>query len=285
MAQFGATPDVVVPDGPDVTIKTRRTAAEPDSSVTTEIVYLKGARQRRESIHEWPRGPAHRWTTITLCDERRTITLNHEAKIYAYSSIEEIAVHPKRFRFGAARLQQPETTGANVTITIDSVDTGERRSIGRYVARRVTTTTTIEPGPGAAMRASVREQDGWYVDLPSPNCSAETGWTASFLVGYSGPPGAHDRIDVRHLGTARRRHPIEETDRSRSEAGTFATKLELVEFSEAPIDPVVFTVPTDYRRALPMLFGGHDLSKPDTLMNRLRVYSEELTSRMGHLFR
>jgi hypothetical protein len=222
---------------------------------------------------------------ITQCDERRTIALNHEAKIYAYSSIGEVAAHPKRFPFGAARLRQPETTGADVTITIDSVDTGERRSIGRYVARRVTTTTTIEPGPGATMRASVREQDGWYVDLPSVDCSDETGWTASLLVGYSSPSGAPDRIHVRHLGTAHRGYPIEETDRSRSEAGTFATRLELVECSEAPIDPVVFTVPTDYRRALPMLFGGHDLSKPDTLMNRLRVYSEELTSRISHLFR
>jgi hypothetical protein len=40
----------------------------------------------------------------------------------------------------AGRHPQAEPSGGDVTITIDVVDTGERRTMGRYVARRVTAT-------------------------------------------------------------------------------------------------------------------------------------------------
>jgi len=41
-----------------------------------------------------------------------------------------------------------------VKVTVESVDTGDRRQIGRYTARHVMTTTTTEPSPGASTRAS-----------------------------------------------------------------------------------------------------------------------------------
>jgi hypothetical protein len=287
-AQSTEYPKRVVPDVPDLTIKTRETTGQPNSSILTKIIYLKGARQRWEWIFEWPARdePAHVSTTIVQCDERRTFLLNHETKTYAYSPIEDLRKQLKRIGRETRRSAAPEsTTGSDVTITTDAVETGERRRIGRYIARRVVTTRSVEPGPGAKMRASVHEQDGWYVDLPSPNCGdAET--RATLLTGYVySAADKPDRVHIKELGTARRGYPIEEIHRSRSDTGVSVTKLELIEFSDAPLDSALFTVPENYRPALPLLSGGFDFSRPDTLRNRLRSYWEGLVSLARDLFR
>jgi hypothetical protein len=51
---------------------------------------------------------------------------------------------------------------------------------------------------------------------------------------------------------------------------------QLIGFSDAPLDVALFTVPAGYRPALPGLFGGYDLTKPDTVMNRLQSYWDGL---------
>jgi hypothetical protein len=276
-AQSAAAPKFIVPAVPDVAIKTRRTTDHQDSSISTTIVYHKGARQRTETIVDWPPQVSartgskrtHIGTSIIQCDERRTVVLNDEVKTYAYSPIEDPSVYLQRARLAAGRDPQPEPTGGDVTITVDVVDTGERRTMGRYVARRVTTTTKTVP-------ASESTQDGWYIDLPS-DCWDRGDLPEPFgftIVQRSNGP--RDRVHIKRLGTARRGYPIEETSRSKDERGTTTSKVELIEFSDAPLDTILFTVPAGYRPALPNLFGGYDLTKPDTVMNRLQSYWDGL---------
>jgi len=305
MVQSAESPKFIVPDVPDVTIKTRETYDRPDSSVETHIIYLKGARQRREHIVEWPARSgagatvrptsAHLGVSITQCDERRTLLLNHEAQTYAYSPIEDMSAHVARLglarnivaaRTGAPTLTPPreEATGGVVTITIDAVDTGERRQVGRYTARHVITTRKTEPGPGASTRASVSEQDGWYIDLPSPDCSEREQQSGTFLMlGQVGE--ARDHFEFKQRGTARRGYPIEETHRTHGEPDAISTKLELIEISDKPLDAALFDVPTGYQAALPSPYGGYDLSKPDTFLNRVQSYGEFLTAWAENLFR
>jgi hypothetical protein len=57
-----------------------------------------------------------------------------------------------------------------VKVTINTVDTGERRQVGSYSARHVITTTTAAPSPGATTRASESVEDGWHIDLPPAGC-------------------------------------------------------------------------------------------------------------------
>ena len=59
----------------------------------------------------------------------------------------------------------------------------------------------------------------------------------------------------------------------------------LIEFSEAPLDNSLFTVPAGYRPGLPLLHGRVDMSKPDTLINRLESFWEEMTSWAQLIFR
>ena len=83
----------------------------------------------------------------------------------------------------------------------------------------------------------------------------------------------------------RRGYPIEEITISTSEGRTFTSTIEFIEFSEAPLDAAFFTVPSGYQPALPTLYGGYDMTKADTLTNRLQQYWQGLTVWANRLFR
>jgi len=273
-----ATPaaQLVVPAVSDVGIKTRRTIDRPNSTVATEILFLKGPWQRREQILQFPSltGPSAEHTSlrITRCDERRTIDLDLASRTFGSSAIDDLVAHPRRLR-RVARDRSPDATGANVTIHIDAVDTGERRQVGPFLARHVITTRTTAAEPGANARAGTSVEDGCYIDVPPGDCVSRAQGDA-ILVGSVVRPGTPpDRVRVEHRGTARRGLPIEET--SHSDDGSPESRVALIEISEAPLDAALFTVPAGYRAALPRLHGGFDLTKPDTLVNRLASYWEE----------
>jgi hypothetical protein len=184
--------------------------------------------------------------------------------------------------FGSPRPAWPPAvlTPANVQIVIDSVDTGEQRRIGRYTARRVITTTTTEPSPGAKTHASKAVEAGWYIDVPPANC-----WDLRGRPSIAFLSVAPDRVRVEYRGTAKHGFPIEEISRSSSDGQTSTTRVELVEFSDSDLDGSLFTVPRGYQAALPRLTGGFDMTKPDTPMNRLHGYWEGLTSWAQYVFR
>ena len=296
-AQSAEPPRLVVPNTPDLTIRTRRVYDKEDSSIFIDVVYLKGARQRRDRIVERPQidtAAGGRRTlinaSITQCDARRTVFLYPQAKTYLSSPIESPAQYQERARRLANQARPPEPTGGGVVnITIDSVDTGERRQVGPFVARHVITTMTTEPGPGASTRANASREDSWYIDLPPANCwdwgnqPPPLGFGVFGMVRSANAPPDREQVDFH--GTGRRGYPIEETGWSETEVGRFTTKLELIELSDAPLDSALFAVPADYQPALPRLFGGYDLTKADTLSNRLQSYWEDLGSRVNRLFR
>src|SRR5687768_10429802 len=86
IAQTMPNPAFVVPSFPDLTIK-KRISADPSSSGTTEVLYLKGARERRELLHGRP--ASTRSAHITQCDQRRSVQLNAEAKLYGVFGFQE----------------------------------------------------------------------------------------------------------------------------------------------------------------------------------------------------
>ncbi len=178
----------------------------------------------------------------------------------------------------------PEGQGAEVTTTFDAVDTGERRGFGRYVARRVRTTVTVEPSAGANTPASVRESDGWYIDLPGLGCtdSDATSYVIGQIVGSGAP---RDRHRFKTKNRARRGYAIEETNRFTQAGRTSVDRVELVELSENPLDPSLFDIPVDYRPALPLVRGGYDMTRRDTLRNRLEMYWDEVKLTTRAIFR
>jgi hypothetical protein len=258
-------PKLTVPNLPDLAIKTRRTYGSWLSQV--ETLYLKGARQRIDTVNEKPaRGDTINFAVIRQCDERRIFNLNERDKIYDSSEIEDWSERLRKAR--PASLTQP--SGADVMVTIDSVDTGERRSFEHYAARHVKAKIEFEPSPGASTPASVEETDGWYIDLPGYGCQEQASSGFALVMGSFG--NRQDRVQTKWLGKAPRGYPIEETS-IKTEAGSKTIrKVELLEVSEAPLNPSIFDLPAGYRRALQTGNGGADLTKPDTISNRAQYY-------------
>ena len=87
-------------------------------------------------------------------------------------------------------------------------------------------------------------------------------------------------------GAARRGFAIEETTHRRGEhEPPITTRVMLIEFSEAVLDKSLFDVPAEYRPALPLLIGGFDMAKPDTVANRLAAYWDDVTTLVRGFFR
>jgi hypothetical protein len=271
-------PKFIVPNLPDLAIKTRRTSGDWMSQIDT--LSLKGARQRTETVIKMlARADATNWVLIQQCDEKRGFNLNERDKIYASFEIEDWSERLKKAR--PVRLSQ--MSGAEVTVTIDSIDTGERRQFEHYTARHVKVKTRFEPSPGASMPASVEETDGWYIDLPGLGCQEQA--SRGFGFARLGSGNRQDRLQIKWLGTAPRGYPIEETS-LRTEAGNKTiSKVDLLEISEAPLNPSLFELPVGYRRALQTGNGGADLTKPDTISNRAQYYWTRLTFWMRGFFR
>jgi hypothetical protein len=280
LAQALSIPAFVVPTFADLTIKKRHSFGAKSSMGTTEVLYLKGARERHEFLYEQAvnMGPGH--AILVQCDQRRIVQLNSEDNLYSVSVLEDWS---ERFK---GRRPLPEAQGADVTTTFDAVDTGERRRVGHYVARRVRTTVTVEPSAGANTPASTRETDGWYIDLPGLGCSGgettRTYWTIAEVVG---PGGLADRHHYTTKGAANRGYAIEETNHFTQAGRTNVDRVELIELSEHPLASSLFDIPRDYRPALPLVRGGYDMTKPDTVANRLQLYWEELTLFSRAIFR
>lgn len=270
-------PKFVVPNLPDLAIKTRRTSGDRLWQVNT--LYVRGARQRTEIMTEKPtsRSDGMNIVLIQQCDAKRSFTLNERDKIYATSEIEDWSERLKKAR--PVRLAQ--MSGAEVLTTIDSVDTGERRQFVHYTARHVKVKIRVDPGPGASTPASEEETDGWYIDLPGLGCQEQ----ASSGFALLGMANRLDRFRTKWLGKAPRGYPIEETT-IRTEAGSKTTsEVELLEISETPLDPSIFELPAGYSQALQTGNGGADLNKPDTISNRAQYYWARLSFWVRGLFR
>ena len=255
-----------VPSFHDLTIKTRATRGLSHPMVTT--LYFKGPRERNELL---PGGSLNRQpftASIMQCDLHTQVRLFEHTKTYTsfvdHSRDTDGDAEETRRR---ERRQRPQPAfGPEVTVTSDSVDTGERRPIGPYEARHIKTTLRIEPSKEAASKSGKVEIDGWYLDLPGLYCHENSTYE-------NGPPIAgwlmlvrgsfRDHMIFKVLGTPPRGVVIEETATQRQAGNKIVNKTELLEVSDQPLDESLFEVPSDYvPRQRP---EGHKLRAiPDT---------------------
>jgi hypothetical protein len=256
-----------------VITRTINRAPENHSVTNTQTLYVKGARLRSDITVRMDEGESRPVsTTIMRCDERRVLLLNPDARTYALTPALDASDEAMSARVTFAR---PLPRGADVEITIDAVDTGERRSIGSYEARHVITTRKFDPSPGAQTPRSETVTDGWYIDVPAFDCATRTDSSAAFLIGYVQRDGSPpDSFHLNRLGTARTGYAIAEIVRYTAGGRTSITKTALVEASDAPLASTVFDVPDGYRPALPLPGGGFDLGRADTIAARVGSYCD-----------
>jgi hypothetical protein len=233
----------VVPNFHDLTIKTRETHGLSHPMVTAS--YFKGPRQRTEHLLEASLNRLPFVATIMQCDLRTHILLHEHMK--TYTSFVVPVEDRERTRLHPAPPKPP--TGTDVTVTSDSVDTGERRQIGSYEAHRIKTTITIEPGKDAATKPGKVEIVGWYLDLPGLNCGEDSAREnfpplGEWMMLVRG--AAHDHLIFNNLGTPPRGLIVEESSTQRQAGNTIVNKTELLEASDQPLDEALFEVPPDY---------------------------------------
>ncbi len=233
----------VVPSFRDLTIKTRETRGLWAVMLTTH--YFKGARQRGESRPD-PAGRLPFTASILQCDQKTLIRLFLHSKTYR-SSIDHVLESPESRPHPPSRVQ---STGPEVDVTINSIDTGERRKVGSYEALHIKSTITVQPTAGAVAKAGKVEADGWYLDLPGLNYHEDV--QPTLLTPLYIPllahqfPDQHDRVVVNRVGVEPHGLLIEGISRQISDGNRILNKTEFVEASEEPIDESLFEVPPDF---------------------------------------
>lgn len=257
----------------DQKIVTRQTINGAHAVLQT--VYIRGERQRLESRAEGlpPGGQADNNILIEQFDRKRVLELSPRYKTYSSAPM-DVVPQPRP-------VQQPAATrGGDVNVTLDSIDTGERKMIGSFTARHVRSTTTVQAGPGACQHSRITRVDGWYIDLHTVHPAEHKGGIG-FVIATQ--PGCRDRFHVRKMGTAPQGYPVEQTYSETEQSQTISTSTELLEVSTAALDPRLFELPRGYRPALPNA-GGYDFSRADTFSNRVRYYWDSVVYTLRRWF-
>lgn len=220
----------------DIKVKSRTSfAGQPGSETTT---YIKGKRQRAEMPGQM--------ATVTQCDLRRTVQLNGLTKTYTVSPFDDPATATQTIE--AAAPSAPARKGGVVTMTTTMTDTGERRQMFGYTARRIKSSMVTESSPDACNPQKMKmESDGWYIDLNVGFDCYDKGATA--YRAHSAPGGCQDTYRTKQVGAAKLGYPVSVTTTMFDETGrqTMSFTQEVLEISKATLDASLFDVPADYR--------------------------------------
>ena len=227
----------------DFKIVIKNTMAGNTSQGTTMI---KGSRQRDETSMAMGQSQI----TITQCDLKRSIQINDSARKYVITSFPtdegETTGAGGGHAQGAAGSAQ---RGGVVSLTINTVDTGERKEMFGFTARHLKRTTMMESGPGACNQNKMKiENDGWYINLEY-GLACESSSRAPQM----GPTsqGCRDRYQYHRTGPATLGFPLSETTTMYGEDGraTFTMTKEVVEISRQSLDAALFEIPAGYTQA------------------------------------
>src|SRR5207237_1508368 len=104
----------------------------------------------------------------------------------------------------------PTRLGGVVTMTISTIDTGERKEMFGFTARHLKRSMISQTSPDACYQNQIRmETDGWYINLEyGLNCGSER---PPQMGGRTAPGGCRDRYQVKRAGPTMLGYPLIET--------------------------------------------------------------------------
>jgi hypothetical protein len=242
----------------DVKIKTKNTSG---GQVSEQTVYIKGKRQRTE-MNETS-------VSILQCDLRRQLQLSVPTKTYLVMPFDQKAdaagtsASTAGQTTSAAAGATPARRGGIVTSTFTTTDTGERKKMFGYTARRIKTSIVTESSPDACnVSRSRMETDGWYIDAQfALDCQMQGG---AYAASAAQPGGCRDQYRTKQIGTAKAGYPVMVTTTLFDENGneSFTFSQEVVEIANAVLDNALFEPPADYRQVSDMreMYGAAAMS-------------------------
>ena len=235
-------------------IKIRQRMSTGGVSAAESLLYIKGQRMRTEMPGNMG------FTTILQCDLKRTITINENAKTYMISSTDGSAT-PGSVSTGegdgggalpgqpATAQPQPQPRGGLVNITNTITDTGERKEMFGFTARRIKTSMVKTASPEACDRDQKVETDGWYIDFQFAfECSTQTQKHQPYVRPQQ--PGCKDEIRTKNIGAAKLGFPVLVTTTVYQPDGRSTSMTqEVLELSREPLAASLFDLPAGYTLA------------------------------------
>ena len=212
----------------------------------TSIQYLSASNSR----FEWENGPAniagHHIADIVHYGDsaNQRFMLDLDAHEYVFYETDK-----KGSRSNSQDIPLKDS-GGTMAIWIESTDTGERRQMFGHTVRHIITKERRVPRSGACSYGSESETDGWYMDYASlPE------WRRPHPGNFFVTAGnCLDKIEV-HRSGVEPGFPLKVTTTFHGDIPgpgpkniTNTSTLEVIEFKEAPLDPSLFTVPSDFHR-------------------------------------
>jgi hypothetical protein len=226
-----------------ITVKT--TVAGQSTQSTTMI---KGSRERTETAIN-----AGSFTmntiNITQCDQRRIIQINDRARKYLITPMDSDPGSDSTSTIGAPASTESRRGGV-VTMTLNTIDTGERKEMFGFTARHLKRTMSFQSSPDACNQQQMKvETDGWYINLEyGLNC----GTARPPQTGRGTPSaGCRDRYEYKTTGPANLGYPLIETTTMYGPDGnvTVSSTREVIELSRQTLDASLFDVPAGYTLA------------------------------------
>jgi hypothetical protein len=221
----------------DVKIKARQTM---QGQAYENTVYIKGKRERTEQNMGGMQS-----VMITQCDLRRSVQLMPQSKAYLVTVFDEgVSSNQSAIRNPQSKIEK----GGVINMTVTNKDTGERKQMFGYTARRIITTMITESSPDACTQTKTKmEIDGWYIDAAfALNC--DYGNNGGYMP-RSEKAGCQDRFNAKTIGAAKTGYPVYTKTTMFDDKGnpTYSFTNEVLELSKATLDQALFEVPADYR--------------------------------------
>lgn len=238
----------------DVKIRQRMSSGSGGGAET--VLYIKGQRMRNEMAGNFG------FTTILQCDLKRTVTINEKTKTYMISPTDGANASMAGDggpTVSASPTQPPATPsrGGLVNVTNTITDTGERKEMFGFTARRIKTSIIKTASPEACDKDQKMETDGWYIDFQYAfECPGQS--QKSQTPPVQSRPGCKDEVRTRTVGTAKLGFPLLVTTTIYQADGKTSTMTqEVLELSREPLSASLFEVPEGYALAKDMqeLYG------------------------------
>src|SRR5215831_4903882 len=216
----------------------------------TSTTMIKGLRERSEmSVPGMPAGMG--MTTITECDLKRTIQINDRARKYMITPMDSGDTEAPTTPTGPRPSAGPSRRGGIVTMTMNTVDTGERKEMFGFTARHLRQTIMMDASADACNPNKMKmERDGWYINLEyGLNCGSERPPQAPNRMPTG---GCRDTVHINKTGVANLGYPLIETTRIYGPDGqtvSYTMTKEVIELSRQPLDAALFDVPAGYTQA------------------------------------
>lgn len=241
----------------DTKVKSRQTSGGQTYENTS---YIKGKRQRSETNNG-------QMIMIQQCDLRRNIQIMPQAKMYMIQPYDEPATSTAPNTNTTTSQPSAVKKGGVVTSIVTTKDTGERKQMFGYTARHIITTMEMKSSPDACSQVNTKmEIDGWYIDAAfALDCDSNRAYT-----GYKPKAGGgcQDSYETKQIGAARKGYPVWEkmTMFGPNGAESFSTTSEVIEFSQATLDPSLFDVPEGYQQVedFSSAFSAAAMGAPDS---------------------